>query len=37
LPNLPEWAILCVVYGLTNAAARRTDGVFAVPVTALKN
>jgi hypothetical protein len=37
LPKLPEWAILCVVCGLTNAAYRRPDGVFVVPITALKD
>lgn len=28
--------ILCVLCGLTNAAYRRTDGVYVVPITALK-
>jgi hypothetical protein len=37
LLNLSEWAVLCVVCGLTTAAARRPGGVFVVPVTALKN
>lgn len=30
-------AVLCVLCGLSNAAYRRTDGVFVVPITALKN
>ena len=30
-------AVLCVVCGLSNAAYRRQDGVFIVPITALKN
>lgn len=30
-------AILCVLCGMTNAAYRREDGVFVVPITALKN
>ena len=30
-------AILCVVCGMSNAAYRRPDGVFVVPITALKN
>lgn len=30
-------AILCVLCGLTNAAYRRPDGVFVVPISALKN
>ena len=29
--------ILCVICGLTNAAYQRKDGVFVVPITALKN
>ena len=29
--------VLCVLCGLSNAAYRRDDGVFVVPVTALKN
>ena len=29
--------ILCVVCGLTNAAYKRPDGVYVVPITALKN
>lgn len=33
--NVPE--VLCVVCGLTRAAYRRPDGVFVVPITALKN
>lgn len=30
-------AVLCVVCGMTNAAYQRPDGVFVVPITALKN
>lgn len=30
-------AVLCVLCGLTNAAYQRPDGVFVVPITALKN
>ena len=30
-------AVLCVLCGLANAAYRRADGVFVVPITALKN
>lgn len=30
-------AVLCVLCGLSNAAYRRPDGVFVVPITALKN
>ncbi len=30
-------AVLCVLCGLTNAAYRRPDGVFVVPITALKD
>ena len=30
-------AVLCVICGLSNAAYRREDGVFVVPITALKN
>lgn len=30
-------AVLCVICGLSNAAYRRPDGVFVVPITALKN
>lgn len=30
-------AVLCVVCGMTNAAYERNDGVFVVPITALKN
>jgi len=30
-------AILCVLCGMSNAAYQRTDGVFVVPITALKN
>ena len=30
-------SVLCVVCGLSNRAYRREDGVFAVPITALKN
>ncbi len=29
--------ILCVICGLSNAAYKRPDGVFVVPITALKN
>ena len=29
--------VLCVICGLTNAAYRREDGVYVVPITALKN
>lgn len=29
--------ILCVICGLANAAYVRSDGVFVVPITALKN
>ena len=29
--------ILCVICGLSNAAYQRPDGVFVVPITALKN
>lgn len=29
--------VLCVICGLSNAAYRRTDGVFVVPITALKD
>ena len=29
--------VLCVVCGLSNAVYRRPDGVFVVPITALKN
>ena len=28
--------VLCVVCGLSNAAYKRTDGVYVVPITALK-
>lgn len=30
-------AVLCVLCGMANAAYRRSDGVFVVPITALKN
>lgn len=30
-------SILCVICGMTNAAYKREDGVFVVPITALKN
>jgi len=30
-------AVMCVVCGMSNAAYRRPDGVFVVPITALKN
>ena len=30
-------SVLCVICGLSNAAYRRPDGVFVVPITALKN
>ena len=30
-------AVLCVLCGLANAAYQRPDGVFVVPITALKN
>ena len=30
-------AVLCVLCGLTNAAYQRPDGVYVVPITALKN
>lgn len=29
-------AVLCVLYGIANAAYQRPDGVFVVPVTALR-
>ena len=29
--------VLCVICGMSNAAYRRPDGVFVVPITALKN
>jgi hypothetical protein len=29
-------AVLCVLCGMSNAAYRRADGVFVVPITALK-
>ena len=29
--------VLCVICGLTNVAYQREDGVFVVPITALKN
>ena len=29
-------SILCVICGLTNAAYQRPDGVYVVPITALK-
>lgn len=30
-------AVMCVICGLSNAAYRRDDGVFVIPITALKN
>ena len=30
-------AVLCVICGMSNAAYRRPDGIFVVPITALKN
>ena len=30
-------AVLCVLCGMANAAYQRPDGVFVIPVTALKN
>ena len=30
-------AVLCVLCGMANAAYQRPDGVFVVPITALKN
>lgn len=30
-------SVLCVICGLSNAAYKRPDGVFVVPITALKN
>ena len=30
-------SVLCVICGLTNAAYQRPDGVYVVPITALKN
>lgn len=36
-PNGSPPAVLCVLCGLANAAYRRSDGVFVVPITALKN
>ena len=30
-------SVLCVICGLSNAAYQREDGVFVVPITALKN
>lgn len=35
--NGKEPSVLCVICGLTNAAYKRADGVFVVPITALKN
>ena len=32
-----EPIIKCVICGLTNAAYRRLDGVYVIPITALKN
>lgn len=29
--------IMCVICGLSNAAYKRNDGVYVVPITALKN
>lgn len=36
-PNGKPPKIMCVICGLSNAAYRRDDGVFVVPITALKN
>lgn len=36
-PNGKPPAVLCVLCGMTNAAYQRPDGVFVVPITALKN
>ena len=33
--NPPD--VLCVICGMSNAAYKREDGVFVVPITALKN
>lgn len=30
-------SILCVICGLSNAAYKRKDGVYVIPITALKN
>ena len=30
-------SVMCVICGLTNAAYQRPDGVYVVPITALKN
>lgn len=30
-------SVLCVICGMSNAAYRREDGVFVIPITALKN
>ncbi len=30
-------SVLCVICGMTNAAYQRPDGVYVVPITALKN
>ena len=29
--------VLCIIYGMSNAAYQRPDGVFVVPITALKD
>lgn len=36
-PNGRPPAVLCVLCGMANAAYQRPDGVFVVPITALKN
>ena len=36
-PNGKPPSVLCIICGLTNAAYKRPDGVFVVPITALKN
>lgn len=36
-PNAKPAKILCVICGLSNAAYKRPDGVYVVPITALKN
>ena len=36
-PNGVPPSVLCVICGMSNAAYKREDGVFAVPLTALKN
>ena len=37
MPGLKPPAVLCVLCGLSNAAYRRTDGVYVVPITQLRN